>query len=384
MRGDHDKYAGNVRILFRKMQYGDRWIMPVVPPQRKGSLAATHPACTTNPGAARKGVIVSRPSHREGALRPIPPPPEPPPLIDSWAQNPNAVFAAPHLSMAWTCDELKQLGRDERRRVTEFVTEFREPLSKGMWSIFIINRPGISNMYSSFIEHETNAPLYIRSAYVRAKSVIQRSNKCNSILVPLLLQTVGNQQNVNAPEYLNTDLAGLTWTCIPYGCEPIALLSLATPNAALSSESDVYTFSSDLTTISQQSDIDALTAYCGPLNLSTAALTAGMAFTDIVTAIATQMLALQAICGALNITTSIFSDGVTTLDTAISGSSIASLTGAQTATLSGSAGASLGAGAGTGAGAGAGAGNSGNAQPVSSNGPFSFEGYKPPIRSQIR
>ena len=111
-------------------------------------------------------------------------------------------------------------------------------------------------------------------------------------LIPTTSQQQNNQQII-APEYLSTDMAGLNFGAIPAGVEPIALVALAAPNAALSAETDVYSFPADLTTTLADSDVSTLGAYLSNLNLPSSFLVAGATFQSVVRQIAQIFLAVQ-------------------------------------------------------------------------------------------
>jgi len=135
----------------------------------------------------------------------------------------------------------------------------------------------------------------------------------NYFITPITSQTVG-QQTVNAPKYLATDMAGLGFSCIPYGAEGFGIVALQAPNPALSAETDVYTFG-DLTATMQDADVASLAAYLVNANVPSDQIVAGMTFGDALQTIAIIFLAMQAISGATG--SAIFADG-STLDTAIS------------------------------------------------------------------
>ena len=114
----------------------------------------------------------------------------------------------------------------------------------------------------------------------------------NFYLIPTTTQEINNQTIVG-PEYLSTDMAGLSFGAIPAGAEPIALVALDAPNAALSSESDVYSFPADLSTVLAAADVTTLGAYLSSLNLPSSFLVAGATFQSVVRQIAQIFLAVQ-------------------------------------------------------------------------------------------
>jgi hypothetical protein len=119
----------------------------------------------------------------------------------------------------------------------------------------------------------------------------------NYFIVPLTSQTLGGR-TVNAPKYLSTDMAGLGFTCIPYGAEGVAIVALQAANAALSAESDVYTFPENLDAMLADADVTALTNFLTPLNVPTDSITLlGMTWSQVLQLIGTIFLAAQAISG---------------------------------------------------------------------------------------
>lgn len=149
-------------------------------------------------------------------------------------------------------------------------------------------------------------------------------------LVPLTSQAL-NGQTIVGPSYLQTDMAGLGFSCIPFGQEGLGIVSLAAANAALAAESDVFAIPSDLTETLVDADVMNLTNFLTPLNVPVSQFISGMTWAEALQTLATLFLAAQAISGALG--TSIFGDGSTTLDTAISDSSISALAPSQNESL---------------------------------------------------
>jgi len=130
----------------------------------------------------------------------------------------------------------------------------------------------------------------------------------NYYLCPTASFTVGSQ-TFTGPEYMQTDLAGQNYTCIPYGVESIVLIATA-ENAALAAESDVYAFPSDLTELVTDTDVMNLDTYLGNVNIPSSFVTSGMAWRDVLLQIAQIFLVAQAVSGAAN-NASIFPSGAT-------------------------------------------------------------------------
>jgi hypothetical protein len=111
-------------------------------------------------------------------------------------------------------------------------------------------------------------------------------------------QTIGGQTlTISAPKYLQSDLAGLTFTCVPFGGEGWGIVTLAAANSALNAESDVYRFPADLTTVMQDADVSTLAAYLATANCPSDSIVAGMSFNDALQIIAKIFLVAQAING---------------------------------------------------------------------------------------
>lgn len=106
----------------------------------------------------------------------------------------------------------------------------------------------------------------------------------------------GNQQTVNMPEYVGTDIT-TGFSCIPYGVEGIVILSLAAPNVALAAEGDVYAFPADLTGTLADADVSTLNAYTDGFNIPEFA-TAGMTWAQVLATMSRIFLAAQTISGA--------------------------------------------------------------------------------------
>jgi len=88
----------------------------------------------------------------------------------------------------------------------------------------------------------------------------------NLFLTNVVEATIGggpSAQTLWVPQFSGLDVSPLyqNFTSLPYGGEhTIALVALDSANSALSAESSIYTFSSDLTMLVQSADVDALDA----------------------------------------------------------------------------------------------------------------------------
>jgi hypothetical protein len=184
-------------------------------------------------------------------------------------------------------------------------------------------------------------------------------------LTPVTSQTItigSRQQTILAPKYCSTDMAGLPYSCVPYGAEGWCVVALTAENSALAAETDVYAFPSDLSTVMQDSDVSTLAAFLATANVPSDQIVSGMTFEAALTAILTIFLVAQAIAGSTG--SAIFTDG-TTVDTPISDTSASALVPSTSQ-------ASVGVGMGFGAiGGGGNAGNASNPQ-SSQVGPFDF------------
>ena len=118
----------------------------------------------------------------------------------------------------------------------------------------------------------------------------------NYYLCPIAPVTIG-ASTVMAPKYFDSDLKGLTIATIPFGREGIALVSLASPNAALAAEADVYAFPADLTTPLTLADAAALGSYLANFNVPTTWLAAGLTFGAVLRQLAQIFLVAQFISG---------------------------------------------------------------------------------------
>lgn len=110
------------------------------------------------------------------------------------------------------------------------------------------------------------------------------------------------------PKYLKTDMAGLTFTAVPYGVEGCILVALA-PNPALAAEPDVFSFGISSNTLAS-GDVTSLGTYLASHNLPSAWVTAGMTWAQVVRQIAQIHLLAQWASGKAK-GASIFSGGAT-------------------------------------------------------------------------
>jgi hypothetical protein len=199
----------------------------------------------------------------------------------------------------------------------------------------------------------------------------------SSYLVPLAPMVINGRQ-ITAPKYALTDLLNVNYASIAYGLEPIALVTVAKPNAALSAELDVYTFPADLTVLLAASDVAKLSAFLAANNIPSDQVFAGMSWAAALVVVARIFLTAQFVAGTTNQSGSLFTNGVTLTSPAAASPVLAAAVAAAVATQpvqpnqtappvqSQSAPASQGAGIPD-----AGAGNSGTNPPPASA-PFSF------------
>jgi hypothetical protein len=122
-------------------------------------------------------------------------------------------------------------------------------------------------------------------------------------ILPVVQATIGtspNTQTVNIPKYSATDSTPLfsDFTSIPYGNEGFSLIALASANANLSSEPDVFSFSSDLTLALTDQDVSNIDAYFAGANIPSDFVTTGMAWSDVLQQTAQIFLLAEALSGA--------------------------------------------------------------------------------------
>jgi hypothetical protein len=101
---------------------------------------------------------------------------------------------------------------------------------------------------------------------------------------------------IQAPKYSSTDMAGASYSCVPYRSEEWCVVALAAQKAALAAESDVYAFPADLSATLQDSDVSTLATFLA--NVPSDQIVAGMTFEDALMVIASTFLVAQAISGS--------------------------------------------------------------------------------------
>jgi hypothetical protein len=134
-------------------------------------------------------------------------------------------------------------------------------------------------------------------------------------LMPLTnqTQTIGGQTlTVSAPKYFRSDMAGLSFSCVPFGGDGMGIVSLAKPNATLSKETDVYSFPSDLSTTLADGDVTTLSAYLTAANIPSDQISTGMTWADVLQVIAKIFLVAQQLYGVTG--SGIFTNGATLTD----------------------------------------------------------------------
>jgi hypothetical protein len=185
-------------------------------------------------------------------------------------------------------------------------------------------------------------------------------------LVPVV-QTTINDQVISMPKYYNKDLAGLTFASIPYGLEPLALVTLAKFNTALASEEDVYAFPQDLSHTMTDENVATLETYLNAANVPSDQIISGSPFVTALVAIARIHLCAQYIAGSTSQSGSLFANGITLSSPASSVPAISAVLTASVQTAQAPAGVGN---VGIGTGGSGGSGGSGS----SSSTPFSFAG----------
>lgn len=182
-------------------------------------------------------------------------------------------------------------------------------------------------------------------------------------LVPVVTQVV-NGQSASGPKYYGTDFTG-SFASIPYGLEPLCLLTLPRASSALQQESDIYTFNPDLTVPMSDEDAATLEGFLNANNLPSDGIISGLPFVTALVYVAQIHLLAQYIASSTSQVGSLFANGVT-LSSPISDS--ASITSAVSAAQSAQASQGVGnVGIGTG-----GSGGSSGGSDGSSSGPFDF------------
>jgi hypothetical protein len=131
-------------------------------------------------------------------------------------------------------------------------------------------------------------------------------------LVPLLQQTItiGNQQvTANLPKYVTTDLAGIAFSCMPFGLESLGIVGVPEDIPSLDAEDDTYAFPVDLTTVLADSDVSDLQGYLPAYNVPSDWIVSGSTFQSVLIQIAQIFLCVQFIDGQTG--QSLFANGVT-------------------------------------------------------------------------
>jgi hypothetical protein len=117
-----------------------------------------------------------------------------------------------------------------------------------------------------------------------------------SYLVPIVQAPIGpNSQVVFAPKYLGTDFTG-AFSSMPYGLEPLCLLTLPAPSSLLATESDVYTFG-DVTAILSDDDAAVLSGFLISNNIPDDCVLSGDPLIVSLVAIAKVFLCAQFVSG---------------------------------------------------------------------------------------
>jgi hypothetical protein len=188
-----------------------------------------------------------------------------------------------------------------------------------------------------------------------------------SYLVPILPTTINNQ-TVNAPQYFNTDLAGLNISTIPYGREPLGLVTLAHANPALQTRADVYTFNPDLTVPMSDENAAVLSGFLESNNVPSDGIISGLPFVTALVYIARIFLVASYVAGSQSQVGSLFANGTTLASPASSAPAISAVLAVSVSAQSQQASQGVG-NVGIGTGGSGGSGGSG-----SSTGPFNFSG----------
>jgi len=128
-------------------------------------------------------------------------------------------------------------------------------------------------------------------------------------LMPTASFKDANGNQFTAPKYSQSLFSD--FAAIPYGAEPMTLVSLASANSQLAAEPDVFAFPSDLTTLLQPADVTALDNFCAPVNIPRAFAIAGMSWQEVLIQISQIFLLAQWLYGQTG--SSIFADGATLL-----------------------------------------------------------------------
>lgn len=120
----------------------------------------------------------------------------------------------------------------------------------------------------------------------------------NFYLMPTVSFKDASGNQFTAPKYFQTDLAGLSFAAVPYGAEPVAIVSLSAPNPALAAEPDVFSFPSDPSKTLSNADVASLDLFFAAANIPFLWLTVGMSWSDVRRQTATIFLLAQFVAGA--------------------------------------------------------------------------------------
>ena len=124
-------------------------------------------------------------------------------------------------------------------------------------------------------------------------------------IMPMTSQVLPDGTTANAPKYLSS-FGNVSWTCLPYGNEGWAIVSVAT---VLSAQSDLYSFPATLTGPMTPAQISALKTFLTNANVPSNVITGATTFIAALYAIARLFLVAQAIYG--HTASAIFTGGVT-------------------------------------------------------------------------
>jgi hypothetical protein len=114
-------------------------------------------------------------------------------------------------------------------------------------------------------------------------------------LVPTESATIFGQQ-ASVPEYLASFVG--TWTALPFGVEPLTLVSLTSDNPTLDAADDVFSFPADLTQVLTDNDVAAIGTFFSNVNLPSDFAVTGMEWSFVLRQVALVHLLAQALAGA--------------------------------------------------------------------------------------
>jgi hypothetical protein len=138
-------------------------------------------------------------------------------------------------------------------------------------------------------------------------------------IVPVVQATIGtspNTQTLNVPKYSASDtMLYSDFTSIPYGNEGFSLVALASANATLSAEPDVFSFPSDLTQALTDQDVSTIDEYFAAANIPSDFVTVGMVWGDVLQQVAQIFLLAEALYGSTGQT--VFAGTNVTLDSTV-------------------------------------------------------------------